>query len=78
MHDLLDQEGKRLIDSLAIDLRILQAATKDFSLDRELGRGFGTVYKVCRFNVASSFDQWIHFFYRVVKCMSPYCTGNSP
>jgi hypothetical protein len=52
--DLFDDEDKKLLESLAIDLQTLRAATNDFSLGNEIGQGgFGTVYKVCIHNVAA-------------------------
>ena len=61
MQDLLDPEEQKIIDSFAIDLQTLQTAMGNFSLDNILGQGgFRIVYKVCKFNVASSFGFWLH------------------
>ena len=66
MQDLLDLEEQKIIDSLAIDLQTLQTAMGNFSLDNILGQGgFRIVYKVCKFNVASSFGLWLHFLCHV-------------
>lgn len=48
MPDLFDDEDKKLLQALVIDLPTLRAATNDFNLENQLGHGgFGTVYKVC-------------------------------
>jgi hypothetical protein len=55
MQDLSYQYAKKLAESLKINLQTLQLATEDFSSNNKIGQGaFGTVYKVWKFNVASS------------------------
>ena len=66
MQDLLDPEEQKIIVSIIIDLQTLRSAMEDFGLDNMLGQvGFGPVYEVCGFNVASSFGLWLHFLCHV-------------
>ena len=66
MQDLLDPEEQKIIVSIIIDLQTLRSAMEDFGLDNMLGQvGFGPVYEVCVFNVASSFGLWLHFLCHV-------------
>ena len=78
MQDLLDLEEQKIIDSLAIDLQTLQTAMEDFGLDNMLGQGdFGPVYKVWRFDVASSFSLCLYFLCHIEVHVSIFRGGSS-